>query len=338
MKWQAVSPSDAQKALAAAIGCRVLGEGLRIAAIAECLRAASWLYSAPLDGGGFWEPAASLSLTSAVRRRLSSIWPDIAEEDDTRPGVMRILDSLGEVGDLVRGEDNRWLPSPAHAVRAADGAAVLIGGGPAQAFPSEVVLRPTSRVRLVDATSCEGWADIWEADEWIGAPIEGLDAWSGRLLSEATIRLTGAPTNLSEVSIYSLRKWVPLEAMPDAKGLLISRCHIGPVWSYFIGEFSRGHLCRLAHITAQDARRFRYYLDRIEGCPMSVVAETSHGFTKLQLPRLLPAEEAKTLLLGWQIASSTGAHPGATSHVIPTEMLPIVRCALEGLGVALHQR
>lgn len=337
MKWQAVSLDDAQKVLAAAIGCRVSGEGLRIAAIAECLRAASSLCSAPLDGGGFWEPVASLSLTSMVRRRLSPIWPDIDDEDDTRPGVMSILSSLGEIGDLVKLEGNRWLSAPAHAVRAADGAAVLIGGGPAQAFPNRVVLKSTGRVRLVDAASCDGWADIWEAHEWISAPMEGLTEWSARLLAEAKARLTWAPANLSEVSIYSFRKWVPLESMPDAKGLLISRCRIGPMWSYFIGEFSRGHLCKLAHITAQNARRYRFHLDRTSGCPMSVVAETSHGFTKLQLPRPLPTEEAKTLLLGWQIAGPAGAPPGATFHVIPTEMLPIVRCALEGLGVILHQ-
>lgn len=336
MKWQATSQVDAQRVLAKAIGCRHAGVGLRIAAIAECLRAASSLCSAPLDGGGVWEPAASLSLTSMVRRRLSPIWPDIADDDEIRPGVMTILNSLGDVGDLVRVDGNKWLTSPARAIKAADGTAALVGGGPTEAFPSQVVLKSTGRVRLVDAASCEGWADIWEAEEWINAPMTGLNAWSIHLLAEAESRLTWAPADVSEVSVYSLRKWVPLEAIPNAKGLLLSRCHIGPMWFYFMGEFSRGHLSKLAHITSQEARRLRFYLDRVAGCPMSVVTETSSGFTKIQLPRPLPIEEAKTLLLGWQIANPAGAHPGATSHVLPIEMLPIVRCALEGLGVILH--
>lgn len=336
MKWQATSQADAQRLLAKTIGCRHAGEGLRIAAIAECLRAASSLRSAPLDGGGVWEPAASLSLTSMVRRRLSPIWPDIADDDELRPGVMTILNSLGDVGDLVRVEGNKWLTSPARAIKAADGTAVLIGGGPTQAFPNQVVLKFTGRVRLVDAASCEGWADIWDAEEWINAPMTGLNTWSDSLLAEAESRLTWAPTNMSEVSVYSFRKWIPLEGMPDAKGLLLARCYIGPMLSYFMGEFSRGRLSKLAHITSQEARRLRFHLDRIAGCPIRVQTETSNGFTRLQLPRPLPTEEAKTLLLGWQIPTPASAHPGATSHVIPIEMLPIVRCALEGLGVILN--
>lgn len=335
MKWQATSHSDAQKHLSKAMGCGCGGEGLRIAAIAECLRSASSLRSAPLDGGGIWEPAASLSLTAMVRRRLSPIWPDIDDDDNGRPGVMTVLTSLGELGDLVKVEGSRWLTSPARGVRAADGAAVLIGGGPAQAFPSRVRLRSAGRVRLVDEASCEGWADIWSAQEWIGAPAEGLDTWSDRLLANVKARLVAA-TDLSEVSVYNPRQWTPLDAMPNLQGLLISRCKIGPSWPYFIGDFSRGRLSKLAYITPQEAQRYRFHLDRIAGCPMSVEAEVSHGFIKLQFPRPLPAEEAKSLLLGWQVPSSAGAHPGATSHILPIEMLPIVRTALEGLGVVIN--
>lgn len=333
MKWQATSQADAQKNLGKAIGCKYSGEGLRIAAIAECLRAASSLCSAPLDGGATWEPAASLSLTSMVRRRLSPLWPDIIHADDIRPGVMEILQSLGGLGDLVRVEGNRWLTSPALAIRAADGTAVVVGGGPAQAFPNQVKLISTGRVRLVNAASCEGWADVLDAEDWIGAPMEGLDAWASRLLAEVKARLIWAPTILSDLSIYFVRKWVPLELMASADGLLISRCRIGPTWSYFIGEFSHGHLSRLAHITPQEARRYRFYVDRTGGCPISIVAETAPGLARIRLPRPLPKEEAKTLMLGWRIPSAASAHPGSTSYVLPIEMLPIVRCALEGLGV-----
>ncbi len=333
MKWHATSQTDAQNTLAKAIGCRHSGEGLRIAAISECLRAASSLCSAPLDGGTVWEPAASLSLTSMVRRRLSPIWPDLAEDDHVRHGVMGVLDSLGGLGDLVRVEGNKWLTSPALAVRAADGTAVVVGGGPAQSFPDQVRLISTGRVRLVHASSCEGWADVWEAEDWIGAPLEGLAAWSARLLSEVRTRLVWAPTNLNELSIYLTRKWVPLEMISGAEGLLITRCRIGPIWSYFMGEFSRGHLSRLASITLEEARRYRFYVDHIAGCSISLVIETAPGLAKIRLPRPLPKEEAKALMLGWQIPSAPNAHPGSKTYVLPIETLPIVRCALEGLGV-----
>lgn len=338
MKWQAMSRDEVLKVLAANIGCKVSGEGLRIAVISECLRAASYLCSAPVEGFGAWQAAASLSLTSMVRRRLSSIWPELAEEGDTPHGVMTVLNSLGNVGDLTKVEGSRWLTSPARGVRAADNTAVVIGGGPSQTFPRSVRLISSGRVRLVDARSCEGWIDICDAHEWIGAPMEGLEAWSDRVLAAARGRLADAPGELNEISIYSTGRWAQLVTMPSAEGIFLSKCQTGPMHAYFIGSFFRGRLRKMASLDSQEARRLSFQLDIQAGCPMKVEARTSHGFTKLQLWRRLPREEEKTLLLGWQIPSPEGAHPGVTSHVLPTEMLPIVRSALDGLGVVLHQR
>lgn len=338
MKWQAMSRDEALKVLAANIGCKVSGEGLRIAAISECLRAASYLCSAPVEGYGAWNSAASLSLTSMVRRRLSSIWPELAEEGNTPHGVMTVLNSLGDVGDLAKVEGSRWLTSPAKGVRAADNTAVVIGGGPSQTFPRSVQMISSGRVRLVNAKSCEGWIDICDAHEWIGAPMEGLEAWSTRVLAAARGRLADAPDDLNEVSIYSTGRWAHLVTMPSAEGIFLSKCQTGPKHSYFIGNFVRGRLRKMASLDTQEARRLSFQLDIQAGRPMNVEAKTSHGFTRLQLWRRLPREEEKTLLLGWQIPSPEGAHPGVTSHVLPTEMLPIVRIALDGLGVVLHQR
>jgi hypothetical protein len=158
------------------------------------------------------------------------------------------------------------------------------------------------------------------------------------VLAAARGRLADAPDDLNEVSIYSTGRWAHLVTMPSAEGIFLSKCQTGPKHSYFIGNFVRGRLRKMASLDTQEARRLSFQLDIQAGRPMNVEAKTSHGFTRLQLWRRLPREEEKTLLLGWQIPSPEGAHPGVTSHVLPTEMLPIVRIALDGLGVVLHQR
>ena len=338
MKWQAMSREGARKILAAGIRCRVVGEGLRIAAIAECLRAASYLASAPVAGNGVWSPAASLSLTSMVRRRLSPLWPDLAEDNDARPGVLSVLNSLGELGDLVRLQGGSWLTPPAHAIKAANDSAVILGGGPLETLPHNIQAQAAGRVRLVDAIACNDWIDVWDACEWIGAPVEGLEAWSIRLIATMKSRLTDVPSELGDIAIYDKGRWGALAELPNGGGIFLSKCQIGPVASHFLGDYFHGRIRKMASLDLQDARRLRFHLDAQAGRPMRVKAVTSQGFVKLRLERRLPLQEARVLLLGWQIPTPEGEHPGLTYHVLPIEMLSIVRAALDGLGVVLDER
>lgn len=342
MEWEAASCERARKIVAAGMRCRLVGEGLRISAISECLRAVSHLSSAPAGGHGAWEPSASVRLTSMVRRRLASLWPDlVGDEEETRSGVMTVLDSLAELGDMVRLEGGRWLAAPAHAVRAGDDLAVLLGGGPMEVLPQTIAVsaRAAGRGRLVEPIACVDWADLWGADEWIGAPAEGLEAWSVRLLAETAARLADAPNDMGETSAYLLREWVSLVDLPvDKSGLLLCKSRIGQASSYFIGEFIRGRLWRLTDIGSQDARRLRFHLDAQTNRPIRVKASISQGLVKFRLVRRLPEREARVLLLGWQVPAPEGEHPGVTYHVFPSEMLPIVRRAFEGLRIVLDER
>jgi len=337
MKWQAMSREGARKVLAAGIRCRVVGEGLRIAAISECLRAASYLASTPVSGNGTWEPVASLSLTSMVRRRLSPLWPDIAEDNHARPGVLSVLNTLGELGDLVRVQDGNWLTPSAHAIKAANNSAVILGGGPSETLPHNIQTQAVGRIRLVDAIACNDWIDVCDASEWIGAPVEGLEAWSIRLISTMKSRFTDVPSDLGEIAIYDRGRWGALAELPNAGGVFLSKCQTGPVALHFIGDYARGRIRKMASLDFQDARRLRFYLDAQAGRPMRVKAVTSQGFVKLRLERRLPHQEARVLLLGWQIPTPEGEHPGVTYHVFPIEMLSIVRAALDELGVVLDE-
>ena len=342
MEWQAASLERARKIVAAGMRCKLDGEGLRISAISECLRAMSHLSSVSLGGRGSWEPAASIRLTSMVRRRLTPLWPNLAADgEDTCPGVMDVLDTLAELGDMVRLQGGMWLVAPVRAVCAGDGLAMLLGGGPTVVLPQAVAGTATvaGRARFVESATCEGWVDLWQADEWIGAPPEGLQAWSVRLLAETAVRLTDAPEDVGETSVYMHREWIRLaDLAADERGLHLCKARIGAGSPYFIGEFFRGRLRRLSTIASTDARRLRFQLDAQVGRPVRIRTTALHGLVHLHLRRRLPEKEAKVLLLGWQIPTPKGEYPGATHYVFPQETLPIVRQAFEGLQIVLDER
>ena len=337
MKWQAISQYDAQRIVAIGLGCTSQGEGLRIAAIAECLRSACLLCAMPTDGQGAWAPAASLSLTSVARKHLTPIWPDMLEDSDSKPGVLSVLESLGQIGDLVRVEKG-WLPPPPRAIRSLEGNAVVLGGGPSPCFPRGIKTRTFGRVRVVTASLCEGWIDVSDPGDWIGAPIEGLANWSSRFVLQAAGRFTQCPKVLEPVSVYLQGRWAELACHPHASGQLLGKCQTGTTVNYFIGRFQSGRLQQLASIEASDVRRLRFQLDLEAGCPCTMETQTSPRFVTLRSYRRLPPEQEKALLLGWALPKAEGEHPGLKTHVIPVETFPIVRCALEGLGIVLVER
>lgn len=342
MEWQAKSREEAWKIVAAGMRCKLTGEGLRISAISECLRAVSYLCSAPVGEREAWEPAASVRLTGMVRHRLSSLLPDLTGDgEDTRPGVMNVLNSMAILGDMVRLEGGRWLVAPAHAVRAGDGLAVLLGGGPMEVLPQAAVVsaRAAGRVRFVEPAACKGWADIWEADDWIGAPAEGLEAWSAQLLAEAAAWLTDAPDDMGDVCAYLPRQWIRLADLSAGEGgLLLCRTRFGQAYSYFVGKFVKGRLQGVSALESSDARRLRFHLDAQANHPVRITAAESQGLVKLRLARRLPEREARVLHLGWQVSGPEGERPGVTHHVFPLETLPIVRRAFKGLGIVLDER
>ncbi|WP_429050854.1 hypothetical protein ACS016_12755 [Aeromonas veronii] len=344
MEWHAVSREWAQKIIAAGLHCELNSEGLRISAISECLRSVSYLCSAPTGGHDTWKPAASVRLTGMVRSRLAPLWPNLTGDDqELCPGVMDILNNLGELGDMVRFEGGHWLPAPAHAVRLGDGKAVLLGGGPMKILPHSIGISAKSAgpVRIVEQVSCTGFMELWEPVEWIGAPVEGLDKWSARLLAQAESHFTDASSEMNDSSVYLNRKWVNVSELPSSiRGSLLCKMHFkGGVGGYFIGEFVNGYLRRVSSIdSTDDVRRYRFHLDMQANQSINVHVYISQGLIEFKLNRRLPMKEAKVFLLGWQIPTSEGYNSGITHHVLPEEMLPIVRCAFEGLGIGLVER
>lgn len=358
MQWQAASRDQARQIIAAGMRCVLTGEGLRLSAVSECLRAMLYLCSAPTDWIEHWTPAASVRLTGMVRRRLLPLWPDLAGEgEETQPSAMAVLDSLAAVGDMVRLDGGRWLASPLHAVRAGDDVAILLGGGPQDALPSSLrgCAMVAGRIRFAKLSAYEGKdgaVPLWEAKEWIGAPSEGLQVWCQRFLAESAVRLTDAPSDIGEVHVYRRRKWISLAdspvdgyselssdstSPPDRRGLLLCRTPIGQSASYFLGRFARGRLVRLVTIAAPDARRLRFGLDASDSSPLRVQAVAMQGLMQLRLPRRLPERESKALLLGWRIPAETRERPGIEHHMFPASVFPIVREALEGLQIVVEE-
>ncbi|WP_187375302.1 hypothetical protein [Pseudomonas massiliensis] len=250
---------------------------------------------------------------------------------------MSILDSLGQIGDLVR-VDKGWLPPPPRAIRSLDGYAVVLGGGPSPRFPQSVKTMALGRVRVVPTALCEGWLDVGDPSDWIGAPLEGLATWSSRFLLQAAKRFTFCPSQLEPVSVYVQGRWSELVSHPGASGHLLGKCQTGSTVSYFIGNFRCGRLEQQASIEASDVRRLRFHLDLQAGRPCTMETETSLRFVTLRSYRRLPPEQEKALLLGWELPKAEGEHVGLKTHVIPVETFPVVRTALEGLGIVLVER
>lgn len=343
MEWCAVPLDKAKKIIAEGMNCPFLGEGLRISAISECLRAMAHLCSVPEAGIGTWEPAASVRLTGMTRHRLAQLWPDMeGDRGNTSSGVMDILDSLNDLGDMVRVEGGRWLAAPAHLVRVGNGLVVLLGGGPIEALPPEVAesAKVVGRARLVEEKACIGWTDVWDVDEWIGIAGESLDEWSFRVLADARMRLTEAPEELGDASAYLHRKWIGLADLPmSLEGLFLCRVRVAQSFSYFLGELIKGSLRRLSNVSSQDARRLRFYFDTQSGNPTKViVTSSSQGIIKCQLSRHLPGREGRVLLLGWQVPAQDKELQDVMHFEFPTEMLPILRRAFEWLGVMFDER
>ncbi len=141
MEWRAVSRDKALDMLSTALNCRFDDEGLRISAVSECLRSVLYQYSIS-ETEEARQTVTSLRLTSAVRRKLVPLWPDIADIDNAiHPGIMSILNSLAELGDMIKLEGGNWLTAPPHAVRIDNKMAVFFGGEPSCTFSTGVVLR-----------------------------------------------------------------------------------------------------------------------------------------------------------------------------------------------------
>ncbi|GFM55918.1 hypothetical protein PSCICF_20960 [Pseudomonas cichorii] len=283
-------------------------------------------------------PATTLSLTSLVRRRLLPLWPTLDDEHAAEPGVKAILENLGELGDLVRLDGGHWLTPPPQAIRTGGPLAVITGGGPTQTFPWSITMRGAGRLRLIDVDTCAGRIDLWEAQEWIGAPLEGLQEWSIQLFTNAKAQLKPAPSELTDVSIRSSGKWVALSACATAEGLFLAKCRTGPRFEYCVVQVSQGHLRQMKGLRREESRRLQFYVDAQAGHPLKVRADVSQSEVRLCLNRHLPREEARALLLGWQLPPPGGGVTTATNYVIPREMFPLVRQALTGLSVDLTER
>lgn len=342
MQWQAISRERARNILAAGMQCALRGEGLRISSVAECLRTMLYQCSAPTERDDAWEAPTSLRLTGMVRRRLVPLWPALAgPSEPSRPSVLEVLESLAELGDMVRLEGGRWLAAPLHAVRAAAGTAVILGGGPLDALPRKLAsnIAVAGRARILSLAGTDDMVELWKPDAWIGTPVEGLDNWSQRCIVEAGARLTDAPADMGEIQVYLRRQWVPVAQLPTTEsGMLLGRAQIGASRSYFLGRFSMGRLGRLASIGAEQARRLRFGLDAQAHCGVRIEAVPSGGGLRLRLARRLPREEARVLQLGWRIAAPEGERSEFAHHVFPAPVFPIVRQALEGLGIVVSER
>lgn len=335
MEWNAVSKEKALEMMSTALNCRLSDEGLRISVISECLRSVLHQYSVN-EKEEVRKAVASLRLTSAVRSKLMPLWPDVLDkDDDINPGVMSLLGSLAELGDMINLDGGKWLTAPPRAIRIDCKTAILIGGDPSYTFSTDVIMNSLGRVRLIKQEACIARFELWDANEWIGAPIEGLEEWSSKLLAKVSSGFFDAPSDMKESTAYVGRKWIHFSELPfHKKYIYLCRMPFNYGFSYFLGEIESGCLSRMNSFqSSDDVIRLRFFLDIKYNCPLKIYIKVSDGLAKLRLTRRLPKRESKVLLLGWRELPKRLERPGTTHHVFPEELLPIVRSAFEGLGI-----
>lgn len=345
IEWTALRREGAVGTLAGVLRCRLPEEGVRLGALSEHLRAACILCSAPSEGRGGWTPASSVKLSAMVRRRLGPVWPGIGEgESEFRPGAVETLEALSSIGDMVHLEQGRWLPAAPRAYSVGGGLALVVGGGPRECLPAPVAatVRVLGRARVADLTAC-GELDVDDASEWLGGPPERLEAWTADFLGAATSMFTQAPEDMGQLETYLPPRWVPQDEVPSAEsGVRLSRVRErgfnGPQFSYQVAEFVRGRMRRLRSVSSADARRLRYGLDLKAGTPAKAIAVVGEAVVQLKLGRLLPEPESRVLLLGWRVPNAPEDGPLVKKHVFPAEVMPLVRLALEGLGIRIVTR
>lgn len=331
--------------LAGAMRCRLPEEGVRLGALSEHVRAACILCSAPSEGRGGWTPVSSVKLSAMVRRRLGPVWPDVGEgEDECRLAVVQTLEALSSIGDMVRLEQGRWLPAAPRAYSIGGGLALVVGGGPRECLPAPVAatVRVLGRARVADVSACDEM-DVDDASEWIGGPSEGLEAWTADFLAAATSMFADAPEGMGQLEAYLPPRWVPQDEVPTTEsGICLSRVWErgfgGPQFSYLVADFVKGRMRRLRSVSSADARRLRFGLDLKAGTPGKATAVVGDGVVELKLARLLPEQESRALLLGWRVPNAPQDNRLVKTHVFPTEAMPLVRLALEGLGIRIVTR
>lgn len=338
MKLKSLSVLEAEKFIARELNCYLVGEGVRISAISECLRAMMYICS---QEHGVWQPIPSIRLTNMVRHRLRLIWNNLDDKENNNDlTVLDLLNDLHDLGDMVRLHGGRWLPAPPHVLNIDGGKAILFGGGALNTLPSSVIasIRVSGRVRIIEQAICDNWAEVWSIDEWIGLPYENLDVWSVHFLKEATKKFVNVPDDLGEVLIYLKGKWMQLtEVTKIDNSLNLCKTVCGQNVNYFIGEFNHGRAQKLASISFDDAKRLRFYLDARYGRPIRLRAVMGKDLLIIKLKRSLPKNEAKVLLLGWQNSLSKTQHSYEKEYTFPVEIMPVIRKVCERLRIVLEE-
>lgn len=338
MKLKSLSVLEAENFISKELNCYLMGEGLRISTISECLRAMMYICS---QEHGVWQPIPSIRLTNMVRHRLRPIWNNLDDKENNNDlTVLDLLNDLHDLGDMVRLNGGRWLPAPPHVLHIDGGKAILFGGGALDTLPSPVIasIRVSGRVRIIEQAICENWAEAWSIDEWIGLPYENLDIWSVHFLKEATKKFVNVPDNLDEVLVYLKGKWTQLtEVTKIVNSLNLCKTVCGQNVNHFIGEVSQGRVQKISSISFDDAKRLRFYLDSQCGQPTKLRAVMGKNLLILKLKRSLPKSEAKVLLLGWENYLSKAQPSYEKEYTFPIEIMPVIRKVCERLRIVLEE-
>lgn len=264
------------------------------------------------------------------------------------------LEELEYAGDITSGDNGQLAAAPLRAVQIDINQYLFVGGPDTKTLqklvdceinnslvPRRATARDSSKV-LTQLSVCN--AKVLSPHRWSGldrAPLAD-SAWLSDLDDE--LKVIGKPglaleSNCDEWRVYTSEvvadgersRWS--KPRNDDNGSLWRARHIRGYWLYV--WTNQTHPMNGMHIplTASDAHRSCFALDRVAGKSLTLEYERNRDEVHIQLPTLLPSQEYRYLI-------TIGERNATSSYMItiPVSLLEQLVSLFERLGITLKER
>jgi hypothetical protein len=223
-----------------------------------------------------------------------------------RDELRRILEELGEVGDLVSLPEGRWLPAPTREVPLQDSdERLLVGGLPTSALPNELrchVVKHGPYRRIIGPALGKALQLPRESIiSWAGGPKQDLESWSEEILNVGLIPyeeqedrswLRVYAPELSAGGALQMNRW--FDKLGDLSGrFLAKRKRVFGAFEYRIVELKRGSVIATNDLSFCEARRLMYALDWRAKKPIQIKSEVKGDYLSIIVRNELPGPEQR---------------------------------------------
>jgi hypothetical protein len=337
------------RALDREFGISVSESVTRHAAIAEHLRAALTLKSLH-DAGQHPVPVSTASITIELRRRLASLWPDLADELADDDAVLSGIEHLSNIGEIVRTDSSQWIPAPHRVVYVDENTRLLLSSTPLQllTFRLRKSIQVIGRARVVDVGASDSTKSIviQRPNEWMQCRYDEIVDWGKTFVAHNATKLSHVE-GLEHGEVFVGGRWRKTDSFREVvDGIHLYRrrvyIHGNPTNEYALcklkGAKSGGVDVKSAVvITKNDARRLQGTVKSGEGCRRAMKLHCEAGIATLFLLNPLPSPENAFLSLGWTCPEQS-PKDWPKKYYFSERLVPLLKTALGLLGYDTNER